>query len=194
MGGFNCHALKYTLKVAISEINLDKILNTGQVFRWRKFDGIWIGVIRRKVWLLKQDEDNLYYDCLELKKKQGTWAVTKDVNRVIQGKDGDKPSNRNTAEIDDIDHASMTMKRLENGSSNVHENGYKSDETLLQEELFDYFNLSHKLGELSQQWNLENDDHLSGLVTAHSGLRLIRQDPLECLIAFITSSCNNIPR
>ncbi|MBU7015423.1 MAG: DNA-3-methyladenine glycosylase 2 family protein [Theionarchaea archaeon] len=41
---------------------------------------------------------------------------------------------------------------------------------------------------------IDKDRHMHKAITALYGLRLIRQDPWECLISFICSSFNNVPR
>ena len=38
------------------------------------------------------------------------------------------------------------------------------------------------------------DDHLSESITAYRGMRILRQDPWECLVAFICSANSSIPR
>ena len=142
MRNYTCQELHSHLPVQLSEINLEKILATGQVFRWRKFEDTWYGVIRNKLWVLRQDPSGIHYTFHVLDKEM---------------------ENDNTHLIKPVD------------------------------ELSDYFNLRHKLSDMTQPWK-SSDPHLSSLLTSHQGLRLIRQDPYECLLAFITSSCNNIPR
>ena len=41
---------------------------------------------------------------------------------------------------------------------------------------------------------LSEDEHLAEAVKQHRGLRVLRQEPWECLIGFICSANNNIPR
>ena len=41
---------------------------------------------------------------------------------------------------------------------------------------------------------LSEDEHLAEAVKQHEGLRVLRQEPWECLIGFICSANNNIPR
>jgi len=47
--------------------------------------------------------------------------------------------------------------------------------------------------ELYQEWS-KRDRHFASLAQAFAGIRLVRMDPLECLISFICSSNNNIAR
>ena len=59
--------------------------------------------------------------------------------------------------------------------------------------LRDYFQLSTPLSPLYKIWAAA-DARFSGLATCVPGMRVIRQEPLECLVSFISSSNNNIPR
>lgn len=59
--------------------------------------------------------------------------------------------------------------------------------------LRDYFQLSHSLEKLYAIWS--NACPRMALICSHlPGVRVVRQDPWECLISFICSSCNNIKR
>ena len=61
--------------------------------------------------------------------------------------------------------------------------------------LLDYFHHSTapSLSSMYNEWS-NNDSRFARVSRAYSGLRLIRQNPLECLISFICSSNNNIGR
>lgn len=41
---------------------------------------------------------------------------------------------------------------------------------------------------------IDVDEHIHSAITAYRGLRILRQEPWECLASFILSSYNNIPR
>lgn len=56
----------------------------------------------------------------------------------------------------------------------------------------DYFRLDDDLPAIYAQ--LCTDERLAAAVERHWGLRILRQDPWECLIAFICSQNSNIPR
>jgi len=57
----------------------------------------------------------------------------------------------------------------------------------------DYFQLEKPLAPLYQQWS-EQDERLSQIAAVIPGVRILRQDPVECLFSFLCSSNNNIPR
>lgn len=59
--------------------------------------------------------------------------------------------------------------------------------------LYSYFRLDHSLQEHYQSWS-EADARLATIAKCIKGVRIIEQDPFECLIGFICSSNNNIPR
>ncbi|OQR97872.1 N-glycosylase/DNA lyase [Achlya hypogyna] len=66
-------------------------------------------------------------------------------------------------------------------------------DTKLQNVLHSYFRLDDNLSELYHAW-MEPEDKFSPAFRSLPGLRLIRQNPLECLFSFICSSNNNISR
>jgi len=69
---------------------------------------------------------------------------------------------------------------------------HPENEELL-ESLHDYFQLSYDYMELINKWK-ECDPYFSSMFKNISGIRILRQDPFECLISFICSQNNNIPR
>jgi len=56
-----------------------------------------------------------------------------------------------------------------------------------------YLSLDIALPELYEHWS-KNDSHFKNKAVRFSGVRILRQDPWECLIGFICSSNNNIAR
>ncbi|KAK2460831.1 hypothetical protein APHAL10511_007301 [Amanita phalloides] len=59
--------------------------------------------------------------------------------------------------------------------------------------LRNYFQLGVDLQSLYNDW-ASRDHHFARLQHRFSGIRILRQDPWECLVSFICSSNNNIPR
>lgn len=58
--------------------------------------------------------------------------------------------------------------------------------------LIDYFRLDDDLNVILSK--IDKDPHIHQIIKTIYGLRLVRQDPWECLISFICSSFNNVPR
>src|SRR5436190_10984544 len=56
-----------------------------------------------------------------------------------------------------------------------------------------YLRLDVDLGSIYEAWR-EADPYLSSLTERFAGLRIIKQDPEECLLSFICSTANFIPR
>ena len=64
----------------------------------------------------------------------------------------------------------------------------------LETELHDYFQLGTALAPLYKAWAAARCPRMETITRALPGLRILRQDPAECLISFICSSNNNVPR
>jgi 3-methyladenine DNA glycosylase/8-oxoguanine DNA glycosylase len=63
----------------------------------------------------------------------------------------------------------------------------------ISEFLKDYFQLNIRLEPLYKQWS-KKDPRLARIAAVIPGVRIVRQNPVECLFSFICSSNNNIPR
>lgn len=63
----------------------------------------------------------------------------------------------------------------------------------VEEYLRDYFQLDTPLVPLYEQWG-KCDDRLRRIAEVIPGVRILRQNPVECLFSFICSSNNNVPR
>jgi N-glycosylase/DNA lyase len=61
------------------------------------------------------------------------------------------------------------------------------------EYLRDYFQLDVPLAPLYEEWS-RHDKRLARIGKVIRGVRILRQDPVECLFSFICSSNNNVPR
>lgn len=68
-----------------------------------------------------------------------------------------------------------------------------SDQTAAKSALLDFLNMSICLNDLWNEFSA-SDQRFAELAEHLSGARVLRQDPLECLIQFICSSNNNIKR
>uniref|UniRef100_T1IY70 N-glycosylase/DNA lyase n=1 Tax=Strigamia maritima TaxID=126957 RepID=T1IY70_STRMM len=69
----------------------------------------------------------------------------------------------------------------------------KIDENQCKEQLSNYFQLEIDLKEKYSEW-CAADKHFKKVASLFHGVRMLRQDPVETLFAFICSSNNNIPR
>lgn len=58
--------------------------------------------------------------------------------------------------------------------------------------VIDYFNLKQNSEEIERQLS-EKDEQLSTAVARHPGMKILKQDPWECIVSYIISARNNIP-
>ncbi|KAI3659994.1 hypothetical protein MP638_000042 [Amoeboaphelidium occidentale] len=66
-------------------------------------------------------------------------------------------------------------------------------ETEMESALHNYFQLEVNLEQLYKEWT-QKDENFAAKSKLMEGIRVLRVDPTECLVSFICSSCNNIPR
>jgi N-glycosylase/DNA lyase len=71
--------------------------------------------------------------------------------------------------------------------------GASDDAALLRDELRDFFQLGTPLRPLYEAWSAA-DERCATVARALPGMRILRQEPVECLFSFICSSNNNIGR
>ncbi|MCD4821893.1 MAG: DNA-3-methyladenine glycosylase 2 family protein [Methanococcoides sp.] len=66
------------------------------------------------------------------------------------------------------------------------------DSSLDEDFFYSYFRLDDDLTAIFKQIN--KDEHMDVAINKYRGLRLIRQDPWECLISYMLATASNIPR
>ncbi|XP_029974498.1 N-glycosylase/DNA lyase [Salarias fasciatus] len=160
-----------------SELRLDLTLPCGQSFRWRETaEGHWTGVMGGRVWTLTQTEDTLWYHVYDQQENQ---------------EKGNEMERRAGVSFHEQSKAEKTFKE------NVKEEqelpaGFQN--TVTEEEMLrDYFQLSVNLGDLYREWGAA-DPHFKKIADIFTGVRILRQDPTECLFSFICTSNNHISR
>lgn len=67
------------------------------------------------------------------------------------------------------------------------------DSCEIRDELRDYFQLDTPLAPLYEEWS-RGDERMKAVAAGLPGMRVLRQEPVECLFSFICSSNNNIGR
>lgn len=78
------------------------------------------------------------------------------------------------------------FKVQQNGDELVYEG--RADEQFIKH----FFSLDHDLELIYRKISL--DEYIEGAIEKFRGLRILRQDPWECLISFLCSTASNIPR
>lgn len=111
-----------------NDFNLDYTLDCGQVFRWEKTDGIWIGIVQGSLVRAWQD----------------------DTTKVVY-----------------------------------------IDSNLSKQFFINYFRFDDDLQYIFDQIN--RDEYIDSAIKNYRGMRLIRQDPWECLISYILATAWSIP-
>ncbi|KAM7404919.1 hypothetical protein PAMP_012223 [Pampus punctatissimus] len=170
------------LACAKSELRLDLTLACGQSFRWRETaEGHWTGVMGGRVWTLTQTDDTLWYH------------VYKNHDRREEGSSSDRQR-----------RAGVTLQQ-ENKPDVRFKGALKKEEeeepvavtplqdTEEEEMLRDYFQLNVKVDDLYREWG-RADPHFKHIADIFTGVRMLRQDPTECLFSFICTSNNHISR
>lgn len=162
-----------SVKCPKTELRLDLTLPCGQSFRWRETsEGHWTGVMGGRVWTLTQTEDTLWYHVYEKQAKE------KEVER--RG-------------IVSLHKQSKAEKRFEDCVKNEEQEVPVGVRNIEEEMLRDYFQLNVKLVDLYKEWSAA-DPHFKNIADTFTGIRILRQDPTECLFSFICTSNNHISR
>ncbi|XP_029011285.1 N-glycosylase/DNA lyase isoform X1 [Betta splendens] len=165
-----------SLACAKSELRLDLTLACGQSFRWRETaEGHWTGVMGGRVWTLTQTDDALWY--YVYKKQDGLEGSERKRKASISPVEENKSKKRLKAVKDEGEPADATVQDCD------------VEEKLLR----GYFQLDVKLGDLYSDWGAA-DPHFKRIADIFTGVRMLRQEPTECLFSFICTSNNHISR
>lgn len=170
-----------SLACARSELRLDLTLGCGQSFRWRETgEGHWTGVMGGRVWTLTQTDDALWYHTYTISGHAGEEGIWRKRRAAL-------PPNQNTSRkrVKGI----AEVKEEEEEPVPVTQELDKKEEEMLR----DYFQLTVKLEDLYREWGVA-DPHFKRIANIFTGVRMLRQDPTECLFSFICTSNNHISR
>ncbi|XP_064422380.1 N-glycosylase/DNA lyase [Latimeria chalumnae] len=210
-----CPTLWRSITCPRRELNLDIVLSCGQSFRWREtIPGYWTGVLANQVWTLTQEDDQIWYRTYQQEIGDGPDATS------TAGEMNERRGPSSTADPSKPVKAEAEIKKEESDHGITAESARSAVEVvpLKQEKvptavkcealepeqnterkrkdadtLEDYFQLNVKLADLYQQWS-EADPNFRKKAQAFPGVRVLRQDPVECLFSFICTSNNNISR
>ncbi|XP_050816704.1 N-glycosylase/DNA lyase isoform X1 [Gopherus flavomarginatus] len=156
-----------------SELRLELVLRCGQAFRWReRSPGHWTGVLAGRVWTLRQTEEQLWYTVHEEEEEEG--SHTKATGQELQPRGRDAGGSL---------HPEAPTMEASGGT----------DSFEAQQILHDYFQLDVDLARLYQAWGAV-DPHFQKVAASFPGVRVLRQDPVECLFSFLCTSNNHLAR
>ncbi|KAM4571140.1 N-glycosylase/DNA lyase [Fundulus diaphanus] len=153
-----------SLACAKSELRLDLTLACGQTFRWR------------------ETSEGHWTGVMggrvwTLTQTEDTlWYYVYTNHGVAGGKN--RPEKKDSLRIDEEEAQSVPPT---------------PDAEVEAEMLRDYFQLHVKLGDLYREWGAA-DCHFKEIADIFTGVRMLRQDPTECLFSFICTSNNHISR
>nr|XP_015823748.2 N-glycosylase/DNA lyase [Nothobranchius furzeri] len=163
-----------SLACAKSELRLDLTLACGQTFRWKESaEGHWTGVMGGRVWTLTQTEDTLWYYVYANPDTQNGRGVS-----LLDKKRSEKRSVDSRMKNEEEPHVVTDQQE-----------GEVEAEMMLK----DFLQLHVKLGDLYRKWGAA-DPHFKEIADIFKGVRILRQDPTECLFSFICTSNNHISR
>lgn len=166
------------LSCAKSELRLDLTLACGQTFRWRETaDGHWTGVMGGRVWTLTQTEDTLWYHVYRPQDGQ-VEAGDRKRRAGVSLRKSEERVNKGAMKKEEEEPVSVTSVR-----------DTEEEEAMLR----DYFQLNVNMGDLYLEWGAA-DPHFRDTAEIFKGVRMLRQDPTECLFSIICTSNNNISR
>lgn len=176
--------------------------------------GIWTGVIGNAVWQLKQTDTDLFYQVFRARKPPSDKVVFKYETDVIEAnkKENNQRQKKGNQGVKKIEHDKQEIKGHRDVNVMVLETKVKqevteslaSDSEYLEQKqtavddcdeavLRDYFQLNINLEDLYRTW-AKTDKHFENVSKEFTGIRMLRQDPVECLFSFICSTNNNISR
>ncbi|KAM3934186.1 N-glycosylase/DNA lyase [Leptodactylus fuscus] len=177
-----CPHLWHSIPCHLNELRLDFVLPGGQSFRWRESSpGYWTGVLHGRVWTLTQKDDHLWYTVYPSPGKTDT-----ELEKLTQK----RPAKRKLSPVSEtIKHEKDIIKQEMWGDKVSLSTDYKKDSDILK----DYFQLHVSVNELYNQWG-ESDKNFLKVAKEFPGIRVLQQDPVECLFSFICTSNNHISR
>ncbi|XP_039252162.2 N-glycosylase/DNA lyase-like [Styela clava] len=173
-------------------LNIDYVLCSGQSFRWKKVDGIWVGVHQKKLWKLKQDNDCIWFRVAHNTQSSSTPSLQLKNDKLtkanIRKRSMCNPKQK-TAKVIKLDkNNNHTVIDADSQKNFPIENEFNEEAILC-----DYFQLDIDLNSLCKSWS-NVDKHFTMIHKKFPGIRMLRQDPVENLFSFICSSNNNISR
>nr|XP_033782223.1 N-glycosylase/DNA lyase isoform X2 [Geotrypetes seraphini] len=192
-------ALWHSIPCPRSQLRLEFVLSCGQSFRWNENSpGHWTGVIAGRVWTLTQTDDRIWYTIYKTEnhpsEKGGATTMRMD-KRCKKESDSTKTQIKTESLCgvlvkEEAEEEIPDFLRLE-ADTELLEGELAQKEA--QEILRDYFQLNVSLVELYQHWGM-SDPHFHRVSQRFPGVRILRQDPTECLVSFICTSNNHISR
>ncbi|XP_063283603.1 N-glycosylase/DNA lyase [Pelobates fuscus] len=187
-----CPTLWRSIPCQKAELRLDFTLSCGQSFRWKEWSpGFWTGVLHGRIWTLTQTEEHIWYTMYTKECCPGEDADASSATAALKKRQKSikKIVPCSPPKILKTEHIKEEKGIVEDFDKFVGGNDCKKDEELLR----DYFQLDVSLKELYLLWG-KSDPNFAKVAQDFPGIRVLRQDPTECLFSFICTSNNHISR
>lgn len=172
----------HALSVAPHELRLDVTLTNGQCFGWKQYPPKIAPKVKKESKVKKQPKKQKVKKRPEAEKART--AIPKHKEGCFYGVIGSyvfllkqTPTDTHYQVLND-DSLGKNPQEKERIESVLH----------------DYFQLETNLKDLYSTWQTSGDKRFAQISLALPGMRILRQDPVECLFSFICSSNNNISR
>jgi N-glycosylase/DNA lyase len=170
------------LDISIQEMNPSNTLTIGQCFNWKKLpvspdaiqSGYWVGVLNGIPLVVKQGPQTSYVSSLMGFCSPSVVAVKVKVEDLKQDEHSENPRKK--------------QKKM-----NFSQKTFTDEGAGVKLMMHDYFQTKHSLSLLYKLWS-SKCERMKVITSCLQGVRVVRQDPWECLISFICSSNNNISR
>ena len=175
----------HALSVAPHELRLDVTLTNGQCFGWKKYPPRISPKVKKESKVKKQPKKQKVKKRPEAKvTEKATTAIPTHNGGCFYGVIGSyvfllkqTPTDTHYQVLNE-DSLSKNPQQKERIESVLH----------------DYFQLETNLKDLYSTWQASGDKRFAQISAALPGMRILRQDPVECMFSFICSSNNNISR
>ncbi|NXF48889.1 OGG1 lyase, partial [Oceanites oceanicus] len=171
-----CPSLWRALPCPPAELRLDLVLSSGQTFRWwESSPGAWTGVLGGRVWTLRQDRDRLWYTVYGEEEEE-------------EEEDG-RPAEAAKPDGAETDQILRDYFQLDVGLPGLYR-AWGAADPLFRRVADDF------PGEVAPWGRGGRLRHPPGVPSQRpaAGVRVLRQDPVECLFSFICTSNNHISR
>ncbi|XP_066295624.1 N-glycosylase/DNA lyase-like [Branchiostoma lanceolatum] len=198
-----------------AELDLGLTLACGQSFRWAMVPGAISGVLAGRVWRLSQTDTHIRYQVIGRVGDKPTPSRPGRRNQKRKSNTPLEPNNetvqkkiKSEKNVDTKKQTEMMTQAITSNTEGTKISKIKTEDTeevtlkteagLTEDDicvsiLRDYFQLDVKLTDLYEQW-CKDDPHFKQVSPNFTGIRMLRQDPVENLFSFICSSNNHISR
>ena len=188
-----------SLRVPPYEFSLRNTFSNGQCWCWKEINATtWCGVIGHTVYLLRQLENDVQYKVMQSPTSPPSPTSPTPPPPSITSSTSSTSSSTSTSSNQQTIQKKINLQKISSFSSSVtttttFEQKKEEEENILR----DFLQLETNMAPLKERWmsgDAQIHQDMAIILTALPGMRVLRQDPLECLFSFMSSANNNITR